>query len=517
MPLSTNDFSKKVPVAGGPATSEPPLHFDVFSGFPIQPTSVAPQPARTEAPVEELPNQLILIFPQQSLQEEFARYARRHGLQTVGLIPQLKAVLVRGENFASVWEFLRRHPEVLPAVNQPIYERTPQNRGLSGAQAFRDSGARFIGAPADRTLAGQGVTVAIIDQPVSDHPHFQGKNIQTTDLVDQTNRERMFHGNAVASIIIGPDGIAPAARLLAYGIVDENGRTDHFTLARAIVQAVDDGAQIINLSLGGPKHSPILESAVAYAHAHRVLLVAGSGNEGEERVFYPAAYPTTVAVGGISAAGHLAPFSNTGPEIDLVAPATGIHTAGAGDQLIEVSGTSFAAPFVTGAVAALLSEEPSLNAEQALELLRLYANDVSSPGFDRQSGAGAIDLERVRRRHDPGFCDIALSGLEIGLGDPAYDSLPIEITVQNQGNQPLYGAQLEILLGNRPPMLFPVGNLSPGSIRSEKVWVSPAEFSPAPQIRLEARVKLPVEFEDDRPDNNQRSARIGRPEPNEPK
>lgn len=152
------------------------------------------------------------------------------------------------------------------------------------------------------------VTVAVIDSGICSHPELAGKVLGGYDFVenDSTPQDEAGHGCAVAGIIaanrdgVGMAGVAPNARLLAYRVLNAQGTGRYSSVASAIVRAADDGAQIINLSLGGANSSQILQDAVDYATSRGVLVIAAAGNNGSSTVLYPAAYPNVVSVGALS-------------------------------------------------------------------------------------------------------------------------------------------------------------------------------------------------------------------------
>ena len=135
-------------------------------------------------------------------------------------------------------------------------------------------------------------------------------------------------------------GAAPGATILEYVVLDGVGRGDSFTLAKAIYAAVDQGAKVINMSLGSTGDSSVVRDAVAYALSKDVALVAATGNEAINRVAYPAAYDGVVAVGSVDGdpvnAQHLY-FSNRGAAVDVVAPGFAVVANWPGGKMVEVS------------------------------------------------------------------------------------------------------------------------------------------------------------------------------------
>jgi subtilisin family serine protease len=209
------------------------------------------------------------------------------------------------------------------------------------------------------------------------------------------------HGTFVASIIAAQPGrypivgVAPGARLMDVRFLDSQnqfGSADWSLFERAVNYAVDNGADIINLSIfanGRPPSS--FERALDRARSRGIAIVGISGNLGKSEVMYPGRYNSVLAVSAITPSGLLAAFSNRGPEVAFCAPGADITSFSPGERPFTDSGTSFAAPHVTGVLALLLSVNPMLTAEEAIRILADTAVDLGSRGRDNLYGYGLID------------------------------------------------------------------------------------------------------------------------------
>jgi thermitase len=208
----------------------------------------------------------------------------------------------------------------------------------------------------NRTGWGAGVTVAVLDSGVVDHPSLQGISITHLDLVND-GQEFHGHGTAMTSLITGSDekvsGVAPAAKILDVRVADPQGASNTSLLSSGIVQAVDAGVKVINISLGSTQGSPVLDQAVAYAISRGAVIIAAAGNEQANMLSYPAALPGVVSVGAVDASGRQAWFSNSGQGLSLVAPGVGIVSAYTSNKLVIGSGTSQATAIVSGVAAYL--------------------------------------------------------------------------------------------------------------------------------------------------------------------
>ncbi|MBE3038230.1 MAG: S8 family serine peptidase, partial [Chloroflexi bacterium] len=198
----------------------------------------------------------------------------------------------------------------------------------------------------------------------------------------------------------GIAGISWGARLMPIKVLNSSGSGTYANVAAGIVWATDHGAQVINLSLGGPApafDSHTLKNAVDYAVSQGVTLVASAGNS-YGAVLYPAAYDEVIAVAATDRSlGHPA-FSACGPQVDLAAPGVDIYTLQVGGDTVSETGTSMSAPFVAGAVAILLGL-PDNNAPSLVEHeLKTTARDLGNPGWDSCNGYGLIQLDAAMRR-----------------------------------------------------------------------------------------------------------------------
>ncbi len=206
------------------------------------------------------------------------------------------------------------------------------------------------------------------------------------------------HGSHVAGIIgaasdgrVGTVGVTWDVGLLPVRMFDDNGRGTNLAGARGIVYAADRGAQIINLSWGTSRLSPVIRDAVAYAAASGAVLVASAGNAGGSvTANFPAAFDEVIAVGATTANDALAGFSNRGVRVDLVAPGVDIVSSQRGGHA-ELSGTSQAAALVSGVLAHLRYRYPERGAEELRSVLRLAAVDLGRTGWDPAFGAGRVD------------------------------------------------------------------------------------------------------------------------------
>ncbi|MGW4029696.1 type VII secretion-associated serine protease mycosin [Streptomyces sp. NPDC004838] len=271
-----------------------------------------------------------------------------------------------------------------------------------------------------RTTKGAGITVAVLDTGVDDqHPDLKESVLPGKDLIgfgaSRGDSEWALHGTAMAGIIAahghglgneaGVIGIAPEAKILPVRVILEGtdaarqkarGSRSN-ALAEGIRWAADQGADVINLSLGDDSESARADSgedaAVQYALAKGVTVVASAGNGGEkgDHISYPAAYPGVIAVTAVDRFGNRAPFSTRRWYATVSAPGVDVVIPEPDGKYYQGWGTSIAAAFVSGAVALVRSAHPGLTPAQIKQLLIDTAGDSPGAGRDDARGYGMVD------------------------------------------------------------------------------------------------------------------------------
>jgi hypothetical protein len=247
---------------------------------------------------------------------------------------------------------------------------------------------------------GSGIIVAVIDTGVQgDHPEFGNRVLPGLDLVDKLGDGRSDpngHGTHVAGIIaaaingFGTEGLAPNASILPVRVLGPDGSGDDADVAFGILWAMRNGAQIINLSLGGEEVDPLLADAVEQANSAGVLVVVAAGNGGpDSKPMYPAAHQSVLAVASTGPDDSVSLFSSRGLYVDIAAPGSMILSSVPGGYRYE-SGTSMAAPFVSAAAAILLGR--GLSISEIRSRLVSSAHDVGQLGLDADTGSGVVDI-----------------------------------------------------------------------------------------------------------------------------
>jgi type VII secretion-associated serine protease mycosin len=286
--------------------------------------------------------------------------------------------------------------------------------------------------PAWQVTEGSGVTVAVIDSGVySNISDLSGNTVvQGPDLTglhtSSANPNWGQHGTWMASIIAGHGhdggfdgimGIAPEAKILSIRVIPDKGdpnyqryndepeETIQDELARGIMTAVKDGAQVISMSIGYSAPSGVVRNAIDYAYQHGVVLVASSGNSGNNDtqhgssnpdiapVSFPAEYPGVLSVGAVTIDSVPATFSSGNLSVRIAAPGKGVPAEGRDGLYYTVDGTSPACALVAGVAALLKSKYPKISPAQVTEALTATAQQSPSGSYSVLTGFGIVDAD----------------------------------------------------------------------------------------------------------------------------
>ncbi|MDR6224067.1 S8 family peptidase [Desmospora profundinema] len=307
-------------------------------------------------------------------------------------------------NIVSAWKILFSHKAVaFVEPNWILRTGFVPNDPLFPTQY----GMRQIRAPRawNVTQGRMAVAVAIVDTGVQwDHPDLAAKILPGFNFVanDINTNDDNGHGTHVAGIAAaitnnrqGVAGTAPKVGILPVKVLNQNGVGTLFDVARGIVFAANMGARVINLSLGGPVRTNTLRDAVNHAWQEGAVVVAAAGNNGTNLRQYPAAFRRAITVAATNASDRRASFSNFGKWVDVAAPGVRIMSTYIGSRYVRLSGTSMAAPHVSG-LAALLAGQRRNNV-RIRRVIQRFANRI--PGTGTFWTFGRINANRsVRSR-----------------------------------------------------------------------------------------------------------------------
>jgi len=234
-----------------------------------------------------------------------------------------------------------------------------------------------------------------------------------------------------------------------------------------------------------------VEKALSYAQQAGVVVVAAAGNSGTEGVMHPAASPSVIAVGAVDAMNQPMAFSTTGKKVAVAAPGYQVNVAYPGNRMAAVSGTSPAAPVITGVIAATKSQGGSknLSSTAAFGAMNSNLNDIGAPGSDSATGAGVPDMWRILNGKTPGIHDAAVTSITTSGGQ-------VQALVQNLGTETLVNAGVSVRV-NGVITNVNITTLAPGGTRVINVPTGGAE-----NLNIQGTVQLSTGQTDQRPSND---------------
>ncbi len=380
----------------------------------------------------------VLVLEPGQGEPEARELARSVSGRIVGALPRLGTYLVDLPEPSEGARALTARPAALAALRGRtgvLSLEPPRRLGLLDARPVATPFATdpylasqwhlaAIGAPAAWAVSGgsPSVTIAIVDTGIDyTHPDLAGKVVLGPDLGsgDADPVDTHGHGTHVAGTAaaagdngIGVAGVCPGCSLLAVKVFpDGSGSAWDYLVAEGIVWAVDSGARVINLSLGGPDQSAVTRNAVDYAWSRGAIVVGAAGNDGTTAPSYPGGYENALGIVATTPADTRASYSSYGPWADIAAPGSGILSTVPGGYA-SWSGTSMAAPIASGA-AGLAFSALGGGATAVRAALEAAAVDLGTTGRDDQFGWGRIDLERLLGSQAPPEPDLAPAPPEI--------------------------------------------------------------------------------------------------------
>ncbi|NYT95267.1 type VII secretion-associated serine protease mycosin [Salinispora sp. H7-4] len=281
---------------------------------------------------------------------------------------------------------------------------------------------------------GEGITVAVIDSGVdASHPDLKNNVLPGTDVYDDQSKghkDRDGHGTGMASLIAGHGhgldgregvlGVAPKAKILPITVGDASAVRSE--IPNAVNWAVDQGADVINLSLHGTSDSAF-NRAVERAYQNNVIVVAGVGNRENTAISGLAMHDATLAVAGLDRDGQPsrdASLPDWGTQvIHLAAPAEDLYQATPGGGYATIGGNSGATAIVSGAVALVKSKYPNLSSADLFKRMVETTRDAGEPGRDREYGWGTLDLRAALTGEPDGRTTQTQSPSPLPPSDPA--------------------------------------------------------------------------------------------------
>lgn len=273
--------------------------------------------------------------------------------------------------------------QTLLEPNDPLYSSQWNLNKVSASNAWDDA-------------EGGGGPVAVIDTGVSaDHPDLKGEVLSGYNFVSENTNTADDHGHGthVSGIVsastnngVGVASVGFKGSILPIKVLDASGSGTYADVASGIIYAANNGARVINLSLGGPSPSTVLQSAVTYAVNKGSFVVAAAGNSGSSTPLYPAACKGALAITATTSSDSLASFSSYGSNAFAAAPGVSITSTYPGSQYKAMSGTSMATPHVSGlmelALAYGASSNKSISGQQLIDFIKNSSDKVGGYAYD---------------------------------------------------------------------------------------------------------------------------------------
>lgn len=310
-----------------------------------------------------------------------------------------------GEDISTFMEKLGAEADVeFAEPDYPIeLAYTPNDPSFSGQQYHHQ---RIETAAAwNQTRGSAKVTVAVIDDGMDVmHPELVKQFVAPYDAVKKKAGAISpgLHGTHVAGLIAGSvdnkkwgAGVAPRTKIMPIDVFDDRGLGYTSDLIHGIEHAISANVDIINMSLGSYYYSEALNQVIQKAHKRGIVIVAAAGNDGTRKDYYPSSLTSVISVGAVTKTDTSSLFSNKGPHIDLTAPGTDVYSTLPDNRFGPLSGTSMAAPIVSGVAALIKANQPSLSNKQIEKRLFSSADDLGKKGRDDVYGHGRVNAKKA--------------------------------------------------------------------------------------------------------------------------
>lgn len=377
----------------------------LFFALPVDMLAASPLAIPT-ADLGSSPVEIVVRFKPGTTPWEMAMVHGRAGGRVNATIPAIgvQVVTVPARTAAARMRSYAAHPRVMYAEPNYIAEIIAEPNDPYFSSQW---GLHKVEAPAawDITTGSGGMSIAILDTGVDpNHPDLRDKIVKNVNFTySSTVGDVHGHGTHVAGIAaastnngIGVAGLGYDSTIMNVKVLGDSGSGYYSWVTSGIIWAADNGAQVINMSLGGTAGSRALEDAINYAWSKGVVVVAAAGNSGTSSPFYPAFYANCMAVAATDANDAKASWSNYGDWVDVAAPGVSIYSTLRGTSYGYKSGTSMASPHVAGLAALVFTTVSDVNGngllnDEARARIESTCDDIGVSGI----GAGRINAAQA--------------------------------------------------------------------------------------------------------------------------
>ena len=358
-----------------------------------------------EAKPKSVPNELLIGFTEDVSEAEAEAIYTRHGAARIEKLRSVNIHRVRVTS-ASVDDVARRI-----AAHRPHVAFVEPNSLVAPAWIPNDVsyGSQWhlpqISAPQawDISAGTPGIVIGILDSGVDpSHPDLGSKLVAGYNFFDNNSNTADVYGHgtlvagtaaAVGNNAIGVAGVALLNGIMPIRVAGTNGYATWSAIVNGLTWGVDHGAKIMNLSFADIAASASVKTAAQYVYNKGGIVVASAGNCGCYDA--TAENPYVVSVSATDPSDSVAGWSSQGNYVDVSAPGVGILTTANGGGYASVSGTSFSSPITAGVIALMLSLNPNLSPQTAVDILKANADDRGAVGYDPMFGSGRVNAYRA--------------------------------------------------------------------------------------------------------------------------
>ena len=428
---------------------------------------------------------ILIKFKDASSSAAQEKILSKHNLKEKSELKDIKVKIVSVSNDDTIEEVIQRlkiqddekiefaEPDFiahsLTTPNDPYYPSQWHLAKISASDAWTIS----TGKP--------DVVIAVIDSGADPaHPDLLSKLIPGWNFLNGTSNTKDSganggHGTAVAGTAaaaanngIGVSGVSWNNAIMPLEVLNSSDFAYYSDIANALAYAVEHGAKVVNISIGGSSDSLTMQNAINNAWNKGLVIVASAGNGGNSSPVYPAADQNVLAVSATNDnTDNMASFSTYGNFIDMAAPGNNILTTNNGGGYGYWYGTSFASPIVAGLAAMIFSENPSLNNTQVVNLLEQNADDLGTPGWDQYYGYGRVNAYRALSAAAQITTDTIPPSSPTGLQTSAISSTQINLSwLPSSDNVGALGYNIyrnNFLLKTTPETLYTDSSVSPAT------------------------------------------------------